>query len=83
MEFITADKEDALSGKINAALKAEEVEGVVLSESLYKEQEMYTLKDVDAAVIIAKSRVSRYGEFWDVIEVLASQKAEIMGGIIG
>lgn len=80
--LISTDKDDALIGKITEALKAEGVEGVVLSEPLYNGQEMSALKNVDAAVIIAKSGVSRYDELWDVIEVLDNQKVEIIGGIM-
>ena len=80
--IITADKEDALTGKLSDALKVEGVDGVVLSEPLYNGQEMSALKDVDAAVIIAKSGVSRYDDLWDVIEVLDNQKVEILGGIM-
>lgn len=80
--LITADKEDALTGKISEALKTEGVEGVVLSELLYNDREMSALKYVDAAVIIAKTGVSRYDELWDVIEVLDNQKVKILGGIM-
>lgn len=80
--FITADKEDALIGKISEALKTEGVEGVVLSELLYNRQQMSALKDVDAAVIVAKVGASRYDELSDVIEVLDNQKVKILGGIM-
>ena len=80
--LITVDKEDALIGKITEALKAESVEGVVLSKPLYNGQEMSALKNVDAAVLIAKSGESRYDELWDIIEVLDNQKVEILGGIM-
>lgn len=80
--LIATDKADVLIGKISEALKDAGVEGVVLSEPLYNEQEMSALKDVDAAVIVAKSGVSLYDDLWDVIEVLDNQKIEILGGII-
>ena len=57
--LITADKEDALTGKISEALK-----------------------DVDAALIIAKPGVSRYDDLWDMINVLDNQKIKILGGIM-
>lgn len=80
--LFTIDKDDVLTVKICEALRAEDVEGVVLSEPLYNRQEMSAIKDIDAAVIIAKSGVSRYDELWDVIEVLDNQKVKILGGIM-
>ncbi len=81
--LITSERDGALTGKISEALKAEGVEGVVLSEPLYNGQEMSALKDIDAAVIIVKPGVSRYDELWDIIEVLDNQKVKILGGVMG
>ena len=60
----------------------EYIKEVVLSEPLYNCQEMSPCKDLGVAVIIAIFGVSRYAELWDVIEVIDTQKDEILGGIM-
>ncbi len=80
--IITADKTDAVNAKVAEALHAEGVEGIVLSEPLYNNKEMAQLKELDAALIIARPGVSRYDEIWDIIDVLDNQKVKILGGIM-
>ena len=80
--IITADKEDIINKKVTEALKAEGVEGIVLSEPLYNNVEMSQLKNIDAALIIAKPGVSRYDDLRDIIDVLDNQKVKILGGIM-
>lgn len=81
--LITADEGDALTGKIVDAFKSENIESIILSEFPYNGKEVSALKDIDAAILIAKPGISRYDEIWDVIEVLDNQEVKILGGIMG
>ncbi len=69
-------------GKLDAALKKEGIESKVLPNILYSNEEAYSLKDMDAVVLVATPEKSKYNEVWDVIEVLENRKIKILGGIM-
>ena len=69
-------------GKLGAALKKEGIDSKVLPNILYSNEEAYSLKDMDAVVLVATPEKSKYNEIWDVIEVLENRKIKILGGIM-
>ncbi len=69
-------------GKLGTALKKEGIESKILPNILYSNEEAYSLKDMDAVVLVATPEQSKYNEVWDVIEVLENRKIKILGGIM-
>ena len=68
--------------KLKAAMKAENIDAKVLSQLLYSKDEAYSMKDIDAVVLVAAAGKSRYSEVWDAMEVVDNQKIDILGGIM-
>lgn len=72
----------SLIDKLKTAMKTENIDAKVLSQLLYSKDEAYSMKDLDAVVLVAAAGKSRYSEVWDAMEVIDNQKINILGGIM-
>ena len=76
------DKDEKLSNRMVETLSKKDIDSIVLCCPLKFEDVASDLIDVEGAVIVAKSGISRYYDVWDIIDMLEAQNVRIIGGIM-